>query len=107
RAPVQNAARAGAWWPFVVAERIGVIDPIQYQHNFLIIAPAGYVSNRRIQFSDAGNQNFDTVILLFDPWRDLLPRTYRPVPWSAALLTPTRILEFVESMDYRFYRDNV
>jgi hypothetical protein len=39
-----------------------------YQHNFAIVRPRGHT----VQFLPA----IDPVILLFDPWRDLLPRVY-------------------------------
>jgi hypothetical protein len=49
------------------------------QHNFLMIMPAGYLQNG-LRLSEPGNPAVDPVILLFDPWRELLPRVYRPTP---------------------------
>lgn len=83
---------------------------VELQHNFIIIAPRGYVAPiNRIQFSAPGNDAVDPVIIMFDPWRDLLPRAYRPTPWSeAARRTPTRV--FVNpanrSNEYIFYHEN-
>ena len=49
------------------------------QHNFMIIKSRGH----QTQFLP----KVDPVILLFDPWRDLLPRVYRPK--SGRFLGPT------------------
>jgi len=51
---------------------------IDLEHNFLIVRPRGY----EIQFSQVGGNFVDPVILLFDPWRELLPRAYAPIPWT-------------------------
>jgi len=45
------------------------------QHNFIVMSPVGH----NIQLSTPGNAAVDPVILLFDPWRDLLPRFYPAV----------------------------
>jgi len=72
------------------------------QHNFLTIMPQGH----QIQFSRPGNDAVDPVILLFDPWRELMPRLYRPIPLTQANGAPTHIQEGVDSEEYLFYRDN-
>lgn len=57
------------------------------QHNFIIVRPRGH----QVQFSRPGNDAVDQRILLFDPWRELIPKVYAPLPWSTApRRAPTR-----------------
>lgn len=48
-------------------KKSGIVD---LEHNFAIVKPFGH----QTQFLPA----LDSIILLFDPWRDLLPRVYHP-----------------------------
>jgi hypothetical protein len=72
------------------------------QHNFIIIKPALH----RVQLSRPGNAAIDPVILLFDPWRDLLPRVYRPTPLTeGGFFAPTRTWHR-NNVDPQWYWDN-
>lgn len=78
----------------------GIIQDVQ--HNFIIIKPALH----RVQLSRPGNAAVDPVTLLFDPWRDLLPRVYRPTPLTeGGFFAPTRTWHR-NNIDPQWYWDN-
>jgi RHS repeat-associated protein len=54
-----------------------------YQHNFVIVYPVTYTPDL---------SGIDKTILIFDPWRDLLPRVYHS-PNTQTWMNPNRILE--------------
>ncbi len=69
--------------------------PFNLEHNFIIVRPAGH----QTQFSRPGNDFVDPVILLFDPWRELIPAVYRPSPWSEQpRRTPTNLFPRQEQL---------
>lgn len=51
------------------------------EHNFAIVRPRGYTPKFL--------PTLDPVILLFDPWRDLLPRVYHPSQRQDKMYAPT------------------
>ena len=115
----QNAPWCGDWGPAMrdalfEAQRIGQLntarnfirflpgqafDPglvYDLEHNFIIIAPAGH----SIRFSTPGNDAVDTGILIFDPWRELIPTPYVPTPWSQQpRRTPTNLFPRQEQLE--------
>jgi len=82
------------------------------QHNFIMIAPLGYMQEDpprpgQNTLSVVGNAWVDPVILLFDPWRELLPRVYRPTPLTGGGNTaPTRFWRINDCAE-TYYRNNL
>jgi hypothetical protein len=72
------------------------------QHNFIVIMPARY----QPQMSRPGNAAVDPVILLFDPWRDLMPRLYRPVPLTEGGYTAPTNMQNPNAVE-QYYRPNL
>ncbi len=75
-----------------------------YQHNFIIVKPSGHT----VQLSTPENETVDRKILLFDPWRDLLPRAYPATPWSQRpYATPTKVPQASGIEEYLYYFDRL
>ena len=75
------------------------------QHNFVIVRPRNYA----IQLTSPWlSPAADPVVLLFDPWRELLPIAYHTIPWNwTARRAPTNVIDHLESAEYIYYRDNI
>jgi hypothetical protein len=82
----------------------GQANHMGYQHNFIIIKPSGHT----VQLSTPENDAVDRKILLFDPWRDLLPRAYPATPWSQRpYATPTKVPQARDIEEYLYYFDRL